>query len=72
MDGKYIRVCVDMRQANEAIIQERHPILTIEEVLYDLNGATVFSKIDLKWRFHEIELEGLEGYCNLHNPQRIV
>ena len=31
-----IRVCVDMRKANEAIIRERHPIPTIEEVLYDL------------------------------------
>ena len=56
-DGKDIRVCVDMRRANEAIIRERHPIPTIEEVLYDLNGATVFSKIDLKWGFHQIELE---------------
>ena len=46
-----------MRRANEAIIRERHPIPTIEEVLYDLNGATVFSKIDLKWGFHQIELE---------------
>ena len=26
-------------------------------MLYDLNGATVFSKIDLKWGFHQIELE---------------
>ena len=52
-----IRVCVDMRRANKAIIRERHPIPTIEEVLYDLNGATVFSKLDLKWGFHQIELE---------------
>ena len=52
-----IRVCVDMRRANEAIIRERHPIPTIEEMLYDLNGAIVFSKLDLKWGFHQIELE---------------
>ena len=52
-----IRVCVDMQRANEAIIRERHPIPTIEEVLYDLNGATVFSKLDLKWGFHHIELK---------------
>ena len=56
-DGKDIRVCVDMRRANEAIIRERHPIPTIEEVLYDLNGATVFSKIDLRWGLHQIEQE---------------
>ena len=52
-----IRVCVDMRRANEAIVRERHPIPTIEEILYDLNGSTVFNKIDLKWGFHLIELE---------------
>ena len=33
-----IRVCVDMRQANSAIIRERHPILTIEETLQKLQG----------------------------------
>ena len=52
-----IRVCVDMRRANEAIVRERHPIPTIEEILYDLNGSTVLSKIDLKWGFHLIEPE---------------
>ena len=47
-----IQVCVDMRRVNEAIERERHPIPTIEEVLLDLNGSTVFSKLDLKWAFH--------------------
>ena len=52
-----IRICVDMRRANEAIERERHPIPTIEEVLHDLNGHTVFSKLDLRWGFHQIELK---------------
>ena len=52
-----VRVCIDMRKANEAIARGRHPIPTIEEILYDLNGATIFSKLDLKWGFHQIELE---------------
>ena len=39
-----IRECVDVRRANEAIVRERHPIPTIGEILYDLNGSTVFSK----------------------------
>jgi len=51
-----IRMCVDMRIANTAIERERHPIPTVDEVLSDLNGATVFSKIDLKWGYHQIEL----------------
>ena len=52
-----VRICVDMRRANSAIERERHPIPTIEEVLYDLNGSTVFSKLDLKWGFHQVELD---------------
>ena len=50
-------MCVDMRQANTAIIRERHYIPTIEEVLYDMDGSKVFSKLDMKWGFHQIQLE---------------
>ena len=51
-----IRLCVDMRRANGAIVRERHPIPTVDEVLHDLNGSTVFSKLDIKWAFHQVEL----------------
>ena len=50
------RICGDMRRANQAIIRERQPIPTVEEVLQDLNGSTVFSRVDLKWGFHQILL----------------
>ena len=52
-----IRLCVDMRRANEAIVRERLPIPTVDEVLESLNGSTVFSKLDLRWGSHQIELE---------------
>ncbi|PIK62915.1 hypothetical protein BSL78_00150 [Apostichopus japonicus] len=46
-----------MRLANDAIIRERHPIPTVEKVLYEMNGSSLFTKLDLKWGFHQIELE---------------
>jgi len=46
-----------MHRANEAIVRERLPIPTVDEVLESLNGSTVFSKLDLRWGFHQIELE---------------
>ena len=49
-----VRVCVDMRRANAAVIRERHPIPTLEETLQALNGAVVFSKLDLRWGYHQV------------------
>ena len=54
---------MDMRRVNSAIERERHPIPTIEEVLYDLNGSTVFSKLDLKCGFDQVELD--ERSCEI-------
>ena len=42
-----IRVCVDMGAPNRAIKRVRHVIPTIEDLQHDVNGATVFSKLDL-------------------------
>ena len=44
---------MNMQQTNEAIKCERFPILIIEEMLLDMNGSKVFSKLDLKWGFHQ-------------------
>lgn len=52
-----IRLCVDMRRANASVIRERHPIPTVDEILYNLNGSSVFSKLDLNLGFHQIELD---------------
>ena len=50
-----IRLCVDIRRANEAIIRKRYPITTVDEVLQNLNQSTVFSKLDLMWGYHQLE-----------------
>ena len=51
-----IRICVDMRSLSKAIIGEWHVIPTIDDVLSDLNGCTVFSKIELNQGYHQIPL----------------
>ena len=47
---------MDMRQANQAIMQRRHPLSTVDEVLHTMTGCKVFSKLDLKWGYHQLEL----------------
>ncbi|KAF7709013.1 hypothetical protein HF521_018070, partial [Silurus meridionalis] len=51
-----IRLCLDMRQANRAIVRERYPIPTVDEILQGVNGSTIFSKLNLKWGYHQLEL----------------
>jgi hypothetical protein len=45
-----------MRPANKAIVRENHPLPTCEEMWPCLAGATMFSKLDVKEAFHQIEL----------------
>ena len=53
-DKDDVRMWVGMRCANEAI---QIPIPTVDEVLKELNGSTVFSKLNMNTVFHQIELE---------------
>ena len=55
-DPENVRICIDMRAANKAIIRERYPTPTMDEVIAELNGARVFSKLDLKSGYYQLEL----------------
>ena len=51
-----VRICVDMRQANKAVVRERHPAPTLDNIQTRLNGASVLSKLDLRAGYHQLEL----------------
>lgn len=51
-----IRICLDMRIANTAIIRENHPLPTMEHLLPKFGKATFFSKLDIKNAFHQVEI----------------
>ena len=61
-DGKKFRVCVDMRNANEAIERTRYPTPTVEELIGKLSGAKYFSKLDMNSAFHQLELDPNSRY----------
>lgn len=55
--GQEIRLCVDMREPNKAIVRERHIMPTLDEIVNDLNSAKLFSKLDLTSGYHQLELD---------------
>ena len=57
-----VRVCIDMREANKAIGREKHPMPTLDDLVADLNGATVFSKLDMSQAYHQLELDEASRY----------
>jgi hypothetical protein len=50
-----IRICVDMRCANKAVQKERFPMPNIEDIIQQMNGSSVFSRLDLSQSFHQID-----------------
>ncbi|XP_064479088.1 uncharacterized protein K02A2.6-like [Ornithodoros turicata] len=54
-DGK-IRLCVDLREVNKAIIPDLFPLPHTEELLNALAGAQYFSRIDLRSAYHQVLL----------------
>jgi transposase InsO family protein len=55
-NGK-LRMCIDYRQLNSITKKDRYPLPLISEIQDRIGNAKIFTKIDLRWAYHQIRIK---------------
>ncbi|WMV19509.1 hypothetical protein MTR67_012894 [Solanum verrucosum] len=58
-DGS-LRMCIDYRQLNKVTIKNKYPLPRIDDLFDQLQGASYFSKIDLRSGYHQLRVRGVD------------
>ena len=51
---------IDYRQISKVIVKNKYPLPRIEYLFYQLKGASVFSKIDLRSGYYQLQVKDVD------------
>ncbi|GJX73963.1 putative reverse transcriptase domain-containing protein [Tanacetum coccineum] len=54
-DGSF-RMCIDYRELNKLTVKNRYPLLRIDDLFDQLQGSSIYSKIDLRSGYHQLRV----------------
>ncbi|GJT32867.1 putative reverse transcriptase domain-containing protein [Tanacetum coccineum] len=54
-DGSF-RMCIDYRELNKLTVKNRYPLPRIDDLFDQLQGSSVYSKIDLRSGYHQLHI----------------
>ena len=52
-----LRMCIDYRKINKVTVKNRYPLPRIDDIFYQLKGASIFSKIDLQSGYYQLRVK---------------
>ncbi|GJZ47389.1 putative reverse transcriptase domain-containing protein [Tanacetum coccineum] len=55
-DGSF-RMCIDYRELNKLTVKNHYPLLRIDDLFDQLQGSSVYSKIDLRSGYHQLRIK---------------
>ncbi|GJV44141.1 putative reverse transcriptase domain-containing protein [Tanacetum coccineum] len=55
-DGSF-RMCIDYRELNKLTVKNCYPLLRIDDLFDQLQGSSVYYKIDLRSRYHQLHIK---------------
>nr|GFA45034.1 putative reverse transcriptase domain-containing protein [Tanacetum cinerariifolium] len=55
-DGSF-RMCIDYRELNKLTVKNRYPLPRIDDLFDQLQGSSVYSKIDLRSGYHQLRIQ---------------
>src|SRR6267154_950394 len=52
-----LRLCTDYKQLNKVTVKKKYPLPRIDDIFDQMRGAKVFSKIDLRYGYHQVRIK---------------